>query len=143
MYRPKLKAWQWIVLGLTIFTGISWLVHRPDARARQLNDVIEAQASPQLKAYPYEFRVLRTQGSIAIMSTPRNFDVPAFRMLGALYPDIDVKNPNNPAFIAVEKALADVQTEARAIVLSQPGITDVRWELDKRWLSAHSIDVPN
>jgi hypothetical protein len=62
-------------------------------------------------------------------------------MLGVLYPDIDVKNPNNPAFIAVEKALADVQSEARAIVLSQPGITDVRWELDKHWLSAHSIDV--
>jgi hypothetical protein len=118
-------------------------VHRPDSRARQLNDIIEAKASPRLKAYPYEFRVLRTEGSTAVMSTPRNFDVPAFRMLGVLYPDIDVKNPNNPAFIAVEKALGEVQSEAYAIVQSQPGISDIRWELDKSWLRAHSIDVPD
>ncbi|MDD5248805.1 MAG: hypothetical protein PHY45_07460 [Rhodocyclaceae bacterium] len=143
MNRPKLRTWQWIALGLLLFTGASWLVHRPDARARQLNGVIEAQASPHLKTYPYEFRVLRIESGVAVMSTPRNFDVPAFKMLGALYPDIDVKNPNDPAFIAAEKALAEAQSEARAIVLSQPGITGVRWELDKHWLSAHYIDVPD
>jgi hypothetical protein len=142
MHRPKLKIWQWIVVALLALTAISWLVHRPDARARQLNDAIEAQASPQLKAYPYQFRVLRTEGNTAVMSTPRNVDVPAFRMLGALYPDIDVKNPNDPAFVAAEQTLAAVQSEARSIVMSQPGITSVRWELDAQWLAAHSIDVP-
>ncbi len=143
MNRSKLKTWQWIALGLALFTAISWLVHRPDPRARQLNRAIEAKASPRLKAYPYEFRVLRTEGDVAVMTTPRSFEVPAFKMLGALYPDIDVKNPNDPAFLAAEKLLADVQSEARAIALSQPGIADVRWELDKRWLAAHGIDVPD
>ena len=143
MKRSKIKTWQWAVIGLLVFTLASWLAHRPDARARQLNDILEAKASPQLKAYPYQLQVLRTEGTAAVMTTPRNFDVPAFRMLGALYPDIDVKNANDPAFIAAEKALGEVQSEARSIVVSQPGITDVRWELDKRWLRAHYIEVPD
>jgi hypothetical protein len=142
MNRPKLKTWQWFALGLALFTAVSWWVHRPDSRARQLNEAIAAKASPQLKAYPYEFHVLRTEGAVAIMATPRNFDVPAFRMLGALFPDIDVKNPNDPAFVAAQKTLGEVQSEARAIVMSQPGISDVRWELDRQWLTAHSIEVP-
>lgn len=142
MNRPKPKTWQWIALGLALFTAVSWWVHRPDSRARQLNEVIAARASPQLRAYPYEFRVLRTEGTVAIMATPRNFDVPAFRMLAVLFPAIDVRNPNDPVFVAVQKTLGEVQSEARAIVMSQPGITDVRWELDRQWLTAHSIDVP-
>ena len=96
-----------------------------------------------MKAYPYQFRVLRTQNGIAVMSTPRNFDVPAFRMLGVLYPQVDVKNPNDPAFLAIEKELAAVQSEASAIVSSQPGIKGVRWELDVSWLRSHSIEVPD
>lgn len=141
--RWQLKTWQWFALGLLLFTAISWFVHRPDARARQLDDILAAQASPQLKAYPYAFHVLRTEGGTAVMATPRNFDVPAFKMLGALYPDLDVRNPNDPAFIAAEMTLAAVQSEARAIVMAQAGISDVRWELDRQWLAAHSIDIPN
>ncbi|HEX8963730.1 MAG TPA: hypothetical protein VF801_12075 [Rhodocyclaceae bacterium] len=140
--RLRLKAWQWAVIALAVFTFVSWLVHRPDARARQLNQAIAEKASPQLRAYPYEFHVLRTEGSVAVMATPRNFDVPAFRMIGALFPDIDVRNPNDPAFVAAQKTLGEVQAEARTIVLSQPGIKDVRWELDTRWLAAHAIEVP-
>ena len=141
--RPRLRRWQWIALGFGVFTLVSWYVHRPDERARQLNDILAASASPQLKAYPYEFRVLRTDGGTAIMSTPRNFDVPAFKMIGALQPAIDVSNPNDPAFVAAEKALAQAQSEAMTIVKSQPGINGVRWELDVGWLRAHGIDVPD
>ena len=143
MARRKLKTWQWILLGLGLFTLVSWYVHRPDGRARQLNDILETTASPQLKSYPYEFHVLRTEGGTAIMSTPRNFDVPAFKMLGALYPNIDVKNQNDPDFIKAEKTLADAQFEAMTIVRSQPGVDNVRWELDVSWLRSHSIDVPD
>ena len=143
MSRPHLKLWQWIVLVLVLFTVVSWYVHRPDDRARQLNDILEATGSPQLKSYAYEFRVLRTEGATAVMSTPRNFDVPAFKMLGVLYPNLDVKNQNDPDFIKAEKALADAQFEAMTIVRTQPGINNVRWELDASWLRSHSIDVPD
>ena len=69
--------------------------------------------------------------------------VPALKMLGALFPEIDTTTPNDPAFMAAEKLLADVQSEARAIVLAQPGIKSVRWELDRKWLADHNIDVPD
>lgn len=143
MSRPKLKLWQWFLVGLAVFTAASWYVHRPDPLARHLNDVLVERASPQLKAYPYEFRVLRTEGATAVMTTPRNFDVPAFNMLGVLYPRINVKNPKDPAFIAAEKQLGEVQSEAAGIVSSQPGIKGVRWELDVSWLRAHAIEVPD
>lgn len=54
----------------------------------------------------------------------------------------DVRTPNDPAFVAQEKALAQAQSEAMAIVRAEPGITGVRWELDVAWLRAHAIDVP-
>ncbi|HNB53209.1 MAG TPA: hypothetical protein PK530_14760, partial [Anaerolineales bacterium] len=96
----------------------------------------------KLKDYPYQFQVLRVEGKTAVMTTPRNFDVPAFRMLGVLYPDINVKDANNPAFIAVEHQLGRMQDEAKGIVLAQPGIEQVRWELDKQWLRRKGIEVP-
>lgn len=90
--------------------------------------------------YPYRFRDLRMDGDIAVMGTPRNVEVPAFKALGVFYPDVDVRDPNNPTFIAIEKTLGEVQSEARSIVVSQ-GVAGVRSELDRRWLTANGIDV--
>lgn len=137
-----IKSWQWIVIALALLVALDWAIQRPDPRTREANRVLERDASQQLKDYPYRFRVLRVEGETAVMSTPRNFDVPAFRMLGVLYPDINVKDANNPAFIAVERLLGQVQDEARGIVLAQPGIREVRWELDSAWLQRQGIAVP-
>lgn len=138
----KVNKWYWAILALILIVGLDWYVRAPDSRSRRLTDSIESQASTQLKTYPYKFRVIRVNGGIAIMSTPRNFEVPAFKVLGVLYPDINTRNQNDPTFIAAEKLLAEVQSEARAIVLTQPGIKDVRWELDRDWLATHYIDMP-
>ena len=96
-----------------------------------------------MKAYPYQFYVLRVVGETAVMATLRNFQSPAFRFLAVLYPEINVKDHNNPAFIAVEKLLGQVQDEAKDIVLAQPGIKSVSWELDKEWLRRHHVEVPD
>jgi hypothetical protein len=85
---------------------------------------------------------MKVAGDTAFVSTPRSVQVPAFKMLGALYPDLDTRNPNDPTFIAAQQLLGEVQAEAREIVLAQPGIKDVRWELDRAWLTAHAIEVP-
>jgi hypothetical protein len=139
----SIKSWQWIVIVLVALGVLDWAIQRPDPRTRELNDILQREASPRLKDYPYQFRVLRVEGSTAVMTTPRNFESPAFRMLGMLYPDINVKDANNPAFIAVEHLLGQVQDEAKDIVLAQPGIDEIRWELDKRWLHAKGIEVPD
>lgn len=137
-----IKSWQWIVVVLVLLAALDWAIQRPDPQTRELNNALTREASQKLKDYPYQFQVLRVEGKTAVMTTPRNFDVPAFRMLGVLYPDINVKDANNPAFIAVERLLGQMQDEAKGIVLAQPGIEQVRWELDKQWLRRKGIEVP-
>ena len=138
----RIKSWQWALLVLALLVALDWAIRRPDSRTRDLNAVIEAQASAQLKNYPYPFRVMRVEGGTAVMGTPRNFEMPAFRFLGAMYPDVNVKDANNPAYIALQTTLGKVQDEARDIVLAQPGIKDVRWELDREWLRRNHVPVP-
>ncbi len=138
-----MKRRYWVVAILLFLVGLDWYIRAPDSRSRQLTAVIETQAGPQLKSYPYKFWVMRVDGTTAVLSTPRNFDVPAFKALAVLYPEINTKDANNPAFIAVEQLLGQVQSEARAIVLAQPGIKAVSWELDREWLGKHGIEVPD
>lgn len=137
-----MKKSYWVILILIFLVGLDWYIRAPDGRSRQLTSAIEAQASSEMKNYPYKFKVLKVSGETAYVSTPRNFDVPAFKALAVLYPDINTKNANDPAFIAAEQLLGRVQTEARSIVLAQPGIKDVQWQLDRDWLTAHAIEVP-
>jgi hypothetical protein len=139
----KLNFIHWLVLAVAIAFLADWWVQRPDGRARDINAVIESQGSETLHKYPYHFRVLRVSGDTAVLATPRNVSVPAFRFLGVIHPEIDVKNPNDPAFIAAEKELAAVQTEVMNLARAQPGIKRVQWELDKAWLAKNGIDVPN
>lgn len=137
-----MKKSYWAILLVLFLVWLDWYLRAPDSRARQLTEVIAEQASPALKNYPYQFRVLRVNGETAVMSTPRNFEVPAFRMLSVLYPEINTKDQNDPKFIAAEQRLGAVQSEARAIVLAQPGIREVAWELDRDWLKSKFIEVP-
>lgn len=132
----------WVILILIGLVALDWAIRAPDGRSRKLTAAIEAQASEELKHYPYSFKVLRVNGETAYLSTPRNVEVPAFKALAVLFPEIDTKNPNNPAFIAIEQQLGRVQSEARSIVLAQPGIKDIVWELDRDWLTRHFVEVP-
>ena len=131
----------WVLLILLFLVGLDWYIRAPDSRSRQLTGAIETQASAQLKSYPYTFRVMSVSGETAVMSTPRNVEVPALKALGVLFPNVDTKNPDDPQFIAAERLLAEVQAEARSNVLAQPRIKTVRWDLDRDWLVAHNIDV--
>jgi hypothetical protein len=139
---PKLRAWQWVLIALLLVYALDWFIQRPDSRTRALNAAIAAQASAHLRDYPYPFRVLRMQEDTAIMGTPRSRNVSVTRVISILYPDIDVLNTDDPAFIAAQKALAGAQSEAMAIVQAQPGVAAVRWEIDRHWLGAHGVDVP-
>ena len=131
-----------IIVVLIFLVGLDWYIRAPDATSRQLTSAIEAGGSEKLKNYPYKVRVLKFKEGTAYVRSPRSFAVPAFKALAVLYPDLNTKNPDNPDFIAAQKLLAEVQSEAGAIVQAQPGVKQVRWEIDRDWLSAHHIDVP-
>ena len=141
MLLQKIKSWHWVVIVLILLALLDWAIRRPDAPTRQLNAALADKASLQLKDYPYRFEVLRIEGDTAVMSTPRNFDAPAFLMLGKLYPDINVKDHNNPKFIEVERLLGRVQDEAKDILLAQTGIKSLSWELDTNWQRRQGIEI--
>ncbi len=130
-----------VVIIVAIFVT-DWIIQAPDSRSRELTEAIQALGSERLKSYPYTFWVTEIKGTTAHLSTPRDRTVPARHMIAAIHPEINTKDANDPAFVAAEKELAAIQDEARALVLKQHGITDVRWTLDRKWLSAHHIDLP-
>ncbi|BAN35553.1 hypothetical protein SCD_n01738 [Sulfuricella denitrificans skB26] len=128
-----------ILAAILAVSTLYLTVFRSDPLVEALNQAIQANGSPELKKYPYPFKVLRMEGTAAVMNTPRSPAMPVYRMIGAIDPALRGKAPDNPDFVAAEKALAKIQSEARQIVLSQPGVTDVKWELDKNWLISHQI----
>lgn len=137
-----MKKGYWVLLILTFLVALDWYIRAPDGRSRELTGVIQKQGSQELKDYPYQFKVLKVQGDTAYLSTPRNVEAPAFKALGAMFPEINTKDANNPEFIAAEKRLARIQTEAQNIVQAQPGIKSVQWMLDREWLKRNFIEVP-
>jgi hypothetical protein len=130
-----------ILTAILALGAIYWFVLRTDPRVDALNQALIEIGSPALRNYPYSFKVISLEGGSAVMGSPRSFDVPVYRMIGSLYPNLSGKAANDPDFIAAEKELAKMQSEARTIVLAQPGVTGVKWELDKNWLIAHNIQI--
>jgi hypothetical protein len=130
-----------ILLAVLVLGAFYWFVLRADPKVVALNEALEQVASPALRNYPYTFRVVRLEGESALMGTPRSYEMPVFRMIGTLYPNLAGKAPNHPDFIAAEKELAQMQSEARQIVLDQPGVGSVKWELDQSWLISHNIQL--
>ncbi|MBK5914019.1 hypothetical protein [Rhodocyclus purpureus] len=133
----------WIAAVVVALLALNWFISAPDSRSRELTQAIETQGSAELKAYPYQFRVLKVENGVAYMTTPRSFDVPAAKLIGRLFPEINTNDPNDPGFVAAEKHLAAIQGEAQKIVASQPGIKAVQWKIDRDWLTSHSIEVPD
>ena len=118
----NIKSWQWALLVLALLVALD--CGDPPARwphaGAQRSDPDGGQ--PAAQELPLSLPRAARRGQYRdIMGTPRNFDMPAFRFLGAMYPDVNVKDHDNPAFIALEKTLGQVQDEAKAIVLAQPG----------------------
>jgi hypothetical protein len=125
-----------VVGALAFWIGSSW---KP--RVWELNAMLEAD--PQIAAYPYPFRVVALDDGVAAISTPRSFDLPAYRFLAIIHPNLANKADNDPEVIAAQQELIDHQKRAQGLVLAQPDVESVRWELDTQWLAARGIAVPS
>lgn len=133
-----------IAIGLTVLVALGaiyWFGLRSDPMVDALNEALQKKGSRALRDYPYQFRVLRLEDTLAVMATPRSAAVPVYRMIGALYPALAGKSPDHLDFVAAEQELAKVQSEAKKIVLDQPGVSEAKWELDRDWLIAKGISV--
>ncbi len=129
------------LFAVFVLGAIYWFGPRTVPKVEALNQALHEFGSSALRSYPYAFSVVRLEGESAVMGTPRSPQVPVYRMIGAIYPNLSGRSPNDPDFVAAEKELAQIQSEARQIVLNQPGVTSVKWELDQNWLLAHNIQL--
>ena len=75
-----------IILGIVVVCLLILFIYE-DPELTELNDML--QADTVLNAYPYKFRVVRLENSVATMTTPRSADFPAFRALGLLFPVLE------------------------------------------------------
>ena len=130
-----------VLFAILVLGAIYWFGFRTDPRVEALNQALNNIGSPALHNFPYSFRVIRLEGESAVMGTPRSPEVPVYSMIGAIYPNLSGKAANDPDFVAAEKELSKIQFEARTIILSQPGVTSMKWELDRNWLIAHNIQI--
>lgn len=139
VFSDKEKKILWILIPvLVIGLAATWLVNN-SPRVGQINEMLASNA--ELAAYPYPFRVLALEGETAVMSSPRSPQSSVLQALKIIYPNMSFSDPNSQAVIDVQKELAQLQFKAKDLVLAQPDVSEVRWELDKSWLRSHGAIV--
>lgn len=126
------------ILAALVLAVVAVAVYQPP-EVRRLNRLLADDA--MLSAYPYPFRVLRLEGNTAVMGTPRSPAMPVERMIGAVAPGMEQRPVTDPGYLRAQQRLADTQAHARALVLADPDVERVRWELDETWLTRHGIPL--
>lgn len=127
------------VLLTVVLTLIAVALYEPPI-VSDLNDRLAADG--QVGSFSYPFRVQRVSNGVAIMSTPRSSAVPVAQVLDKIFPSLGNSDPASPLFQELQNKLASTQKHAKAIVLKNPDIKQVQWELDRDWLSQHGISIP-
>lgn len=115
---------------------VAWILHG-SLSVMRINNLLEQDA--ELGQYPYRFRVLRTQGQVAIMGTLHSPELPAIHALRKLYPELSDLPPDSPRLQKAQRELARMQARAQQLVLEHTGLDLVRWVLDENWLRLHGI----
>ena len=127
-----------IALGLVIIVALGlWIKSVWQPQVWELDKILTSH--PQLSSYPYQFRLRSFENGIAVISTSRSFDVPAIRFLEIIHPKLAGKSQDDPDMIAAQQGLIDHQKLAMGLMLGQPGVTSVDWELDTQWLADHGV----
>jgi hypothetical protein len=121
------------VLAVALLIGVFY----ESPKVAELNGVLEADR--QVADFPYRFHVMRMEDGTAVLSTPRDTSMPVYRVLGVIFPNLEGKGPDDPEFQKAQRRLAAVQKRARSLVISQPDVQAVRWELDEQWLLEHGL----
>ncbi|NCC28201.1 MAG: hypothetical protein EOM22_08665 [Gammaproteobacteria bacterium] len=129
-----------IAIGVVVIGALAvWIASAWKPQVWELDQVLEAD--PLVSSYPYRFRVVSFENGVATISTPRSFDVPAYRFLAIIHPNLTNKADNDPQVIAAQQDLIDHQKRAQGLILAQPGVDSVEWQLDTQWLAARGITV--
>lgn len=121
---------QFILVMVVAALFVGWLGWR-GMTVINLNNGIQEHS--ELADYPYPFRVLRLEGSTAVMSTLRSPRIATSEALRELFPSLRGVNENSREFQRVEREFARLQARASEVVLASPSVERIRWELDANW----------
>lgn len=129
-----------IALGILILAALFfWAKSTWQPKVWELDKVLVSDTL--LSSYAYQFRVRAFQDGVATISTPRSFDIPALQFLAIIHPQLVGKAQDDPEMVAAQQDLIDHQKRAMGLILAQPGVKTVAWELDTRWLADHGVEV--
>lgn len=121
---------QFIIVMMVAAIFVGWLGWR-GFEVISLNQ--DLKADEMVAKYPYQHRVLRVEGSTAIMSSLRSHQTTTHDALTTIFPSMRNLGDNHRDWQRAERELARVQARAGDIVLSTSGVDRVRWELDENW----------
>jgi hypothetical protein len=121
---------QFIIVMLVAALFVGWLGWR-GFEVISLNNALSADET--VANYPYQHRVVRVEGNTAIMTSLRSFETPTREALNAIFPSMSNLADTSREWQRAERELAQVQARAGDIILEQPGIDRIRWELDENW----------
>ncbi len=123
--------------GILLIALVFWGKSAWQPKVWELDDVLISDTI--LASYPYKFRVRAFKDGVAIISTPRSFDIPVMRFLEIINPRVAGKAQDDPEMIAAQQDLIDHQKRAMGLMLAQPGVDSVDWQLDTAWLADHGV----
>jgi hypothetical protein len=134
-----IKIYAYILAGLML--ALTFVVLYQPAKVRDLNAMLDSD--PQLADYPYPFRVLRFESGTAEISSPRSSRMPVQHMIGAMYPKLGNRPVDDPQYLRAQQSVADHQARVKRLVLDDPEVSNIRWQLDETWLDRHGIQLAN
>ena len=121
---------QFVIVMLVAALFVGWIGWR-GFEVISLNQKLRNNEA--VASYPYQHRVLRVEGDIAVMSSLHSPKRSTRDALSTLFPELRLLTDSDRNWHNAERGLAHVQALAGNIVISSPGISRIRWELDKNW----------
>lgn len=126
-----------LVLSTILVIGVAYFLLSSDERVTEINEMLARDT--QLEAYPYRFRVLRLEDSVAVMGSPRSAEVPVMQFLRTAFPPLSRTAVDDPAMMAAQQELARTQSRAMEMVQALDDVSAVRWEFDNQWFREHGV----
>ncbi len=127
----------YLIFLTVLVAGLLVIFLYEDPMVSKLNDMLEEDL--KITSFPYAFRVVRVDDGVATLSTPRSTDVPVEQVMGILFPKVAGCAPDSAEFQKAQQHLAAVQTRVRELILAEPGVKRISWQLDRNWLTQHGL----
>lgn len=143
MARSKRKSWLIIggVLAVAVFLWISWAGGIVPS-VWQVNALLKND--PQLAEYPYQFRAVLLASGVATVTRPYDREVPPFRFLEEIEPELADKSPDDKAILAALRRLKEAERRAQQVIAAHPEADGgVEWVLDRAWYHKQGIPLPS